>query len=306
MDETFLLTFSALTEGAVPGLLVEGQVQFPGALAPAGQVRPGITAYDVVDPDATLSVGETVIEDPRYRLLVANNAAEQSNGLSVSYDGFGIEVYSAANPVTPAFAATLITSDLDQITGPELPGALAREEFQGTLVNRVFVPEISREFLRAPLESFTVEATDGPVEPDIGQGLSVEEAEVVAYLYATALNRNGPFERGGLNFWIDAREAGLSEREMAAQFLDNPEFLARFGDIGTLTTVEIVDTFYLNALDRPRGPDEGQFWIDRLNEPGVSAADVLLAFATAPENIAGLGFVETLTEVSVGEWDFVG
>ncbi|MGF1500945.1 MAG: DUF4214 domain-containing protein [Paracoccaceae bacterium] len=154
--------------------------------------------------------------------------------------------------------------------------------------------------LNGEFQSFSV-----TLAPEIGDGLSVEEAQVVAYLYATALNRNGPFELGGLNFWIDAREDGLSQRNMAEQFLDNPEFRSRFGDVNTLTDEEIVDTFYLNALDRPRGPGEGQFWVDRLAAPDVETGDVLLAFATAPENIQSLTFVEDLAETAPGFWEFV-
>ncbi|MGF1502004.1 MAG: DUF4214 domain-containing protein [Paracoccaceae bacterium] len=140
---------------------------------------------------------------------------------------------------------------------------------------------------------------------DLGEGLSVADAREVAYLYATALDRNGPFELGGLNFWIDAREGGLTRRETAEEFLDNPEFEERFGDVDTLTDEQIIDTFYQNALGRDGDPAGFEFWLGRLQDPTTTVGDVLLAFATAPENTAELTFVETVNEVFPGEWDFV-
>ncbi|MGF1502003.1 MAG: DUF4214 domain-containing protein [Paracoccaceae bacterium] len=144
------------------------------------------------------------------------------------------------------------------------------------------------------------------IVPEGVEILNADQVKTVGYLYATALDRNGPFELDGLNFWIDSREQGLTEREMATLFLDNPEFQFRFGDIDTLSNEEIIDTFYLNALGRIGDPNGRNFWLSRLEDPTVAAGDVLLAFSTSPENVADLTFVETLAETAPGFWDFVG
>ncbi len=147
--------------------------------------------------------------------------------------------------------------------------------------------------------------SDAPAPLNSQASISAEDAQLVAYLYATALGRTEPFEKGGLNYWIDQSEAGLSDRRMAELFLDNPEFRGRFGDINTLSDEQIVDIFYQNVLGRPGDPAGREFWLGRLADPTVSVGDLLLAFASTPENTASLTFIETLREVSPGDWDFV-
>lgn len=139
----------------------------------------------------------------------------------------------------------------------------------------------------------------------VAQGLTSDEAQVVALLYEAALDRNGNIDLPGLNFWIDQREAGLSDAETAQFFLDGPEFEAAFGDPGLLSDEQLVEVLYENILDRPGEPDGVAFWTGVVADPGVSRAELLLAFANSPENRAGSSFVTTLTEVAEGEWAFL-
>ncbi|MEL6311357.1 MAG: DUF4214 domain-containing protein, partial [Pseudomonadota bacterium] len=71
-----------------------------------------------------------------------------------------------------------------------------------------------------------------------GAGLSAEEARCIAYLYEAGLDRDGDIDLPGLNFWIDAREGGLDENQVAQAFLDSPEFAAAFGEPDTLSDTE--------------------------------------------------------------------
>lgn len=137
------------------------------------------------------------------------------------------------------------------------------------------------------------------------QPLTPEEAQVVALLYEAGLDRDGNIDLPGLNFWIDQREDGLSETATAQFFLDSPEFTQSFGDPDTLSDQELVATLYENVLDRPGEPAGVTFWTGVVGDPEFSRADLLLAFAVSPENRAGSEFVETLAEISDGEWAFV-
>lgn len=140
--------------------------------------------------------------------------------------------------------------------------------------------------------------------------LSPEEARTVAYLYEAGLNRDGSIDLLGLNFWIDQREAGLSERQVSRAFLESAEFEAAFGDAfdtsspDYLSNRELVEQLYRNVLNREGEIGGVDFWTNLVSQPDFTRADLLLAFAESPENISASPFVETLTEVSPGQWDF--
>lgn len=141
--------------------------------------------------------------------------------------------------------------------------------------------------------------------PEVGNGLSKDDAETVALLFEAALNRDGQIGLGGLNFHIDAREAGLSEEGLAQQFLDSPEFAREFGAPDTLSDQALVEILFLNVLNRPGAEGGIDFWTDRVGDPDFTRAELLIAFAESPENRAGSPFVESLTEVTPGDWDFL-
>ena len=135
--------------------------------------------------------------------------------------------------------------------------------------------------------------------------MSKDDAETVALLFEAALNRDGQIGLGGLNFHIDAREAGLSEEGLAQQFLDSPEFAREFGAPDTLSDQALVEILFLNVLNRPGAEGGIDFWTDRVGDPDFTRAELLIAFAESPENRAGSPFVESLTEVTPGDWDFL-
>ncbi|GMG80931.1 hypothetical protein LNKW23_01430 [Paralimibaculum aggregatum] len=143
-------------------------------------------------------------------------------------------------------------------------------------------------------------------ESAFGLGLSINEAHSVAYLYEAGLNRDGNIDADGLNFWIDARENGLSEAALAQRFLDSPEFAAAFGDPDTLSDRGLVEVLYRNVLNRDGETGGIDFWTGVLAQPGFGRDDLLLAFAKSPENLDGSAFVEDLAEVAPGVWDFLG
>jgi len=162
----------------------------------------------------------------------------------------------------------------------------------------------------------------------LGEGLSVEDARFVAYTYEAGLDRDGDIDLPGLNFWIDFREGDGTELEMSAFFLNSDEFQenaeAFLGD-GTdindgnvrdpsvFSDDDFVTFLYENVLDRPRDEPGFEFWagvLDNIqadpNRAPEARERMLNFFSDSDENRDQSQFVETLVEVTPGEWDFVG
>ncbi|WP_256078347.1 DUF4214 domain-containing protein [Massilia sp. YIM B04103] len=100
-------------------------------------------------------------------------------------------------------------------------------------------------------------------------------------VYQAALNR-AP-DLGGLGFWINAADLGVSMLDVAAGFTHSAEFARLYGN--TVSNEAFLNQLYLNALHRQ--PDQGgfAFWLGVLDS-GISRESVLLGFADSPENHA--------------------
>ncbi|MGF1502590.1 MAG: DUF4214 domain-containing protein [Paracoccaceae bacterium] len=142
------------------------------------------------------------------------------------------------------------------------------------------------------------------VGEDLAAGLPTAEAERVAYLYEAGLDRNGDIDLPGLNFWIGEREAGRSQSALGNEFLRSPEFTSKNGPVDALSDAELVAKLYANVLDRPGDAAGLDFWNARIAEPGVTRADLLVAFADSPENRLASTQIATLHEGADGEWVF--
>lgn len=100
-------------------------------------------------------------------------------------------------------------------------------------------------------------------------------------IYQAALNRTP--DLGGLGFWIDAADRGISILDITAGFTQSGEFARLYGS--ALSNEAFLSQLYLNALHRQADQGGLNFWIDMLDK-GVSREAVLLAFAESPENHA--------------------
>lgn len=135
-------------------------------------------------------------------------------------------------------------------------------------------------------------------------GLSETEARDVARVYDAGLGRIADIT--GLNFWIDRREDGLTEIELAAVFYRSPEFADLVGgDPDGLDDGSYVGQLYVNILGRAGDTDGEDFWEAQLGIEGFGRDDLLLAFSKSAENIADQPEIERLFEIEDGVWDFV-
>ncbi len=144
--------------------------------------------------------------------------------------------------------------------------------------------------------------------------ISAENAQRIAALYEAAFDRDGEFDRAGVNFWIDAFErlvaTGHTEsgalREIAGAFLTAPEFTDRFGAVTTLSDRQFVERLYIGGVERPAEPTGLDFWAAALARAEFTRADLLLAFAESGELASAAPYLQGFTEIRPGRWWFDG
>jgi subtilisin-like proprotein convertase family protein len=110
------------------------------------------------------------------------------------------------------------------------------------------------------------------------------DALTVLRTYATVLDRLP--DTGGLAYWIGQLRTGAADYDsMAGGFMGSPEFQSRYG---ALSNQDFVELLYLNALGRPGKAGGIGFFTERLDSGASTRADVVAAFAFAPEMDARL------------------
>jgi hypothetical protein len=102
-------------------------------------------------------------------------------------------------------------------------------------------------------------------------------------LYQAAFDRTP--DTGGLSFWINSLDKGVSLTEVAAAFLTQKEFKEAYGS--SQSNVELVTRFYQNILGRDPEAAGRDFWVSYLDRT-ADVAGVLAGISESPENKAGL------------------
>jgi hypothetical protein len=103
-------------------------------------------------------------------------------------------------------------------------------------------------------------------------------------IYQAAFNR-AP-DQAGLGFWIKFMDAGMSLNDVAAGFMAAPEFKTMYG--ATPSHEDFVNKLYMNVLHRPGEASGVAFWLAALDNPAITPAAVLAAFAESNENQVAL------------------
>lgn len=111
-------------------------------------------------------------------------------------------------------------------------------------------------------------------------------------LYGAAFDRDP--DAGGLNFWIQQRQRGVTLTSMANKLAASAEFATLYGNLDNKAFVEQV---YRNVLDREPDASGTAYWIDQLNR-GATRGKVLVGFSESAENKQA-----TATDVTIS-WAF--
>jgi hypothetical protein len=94
-------------------------------------------------------------------------------------------------------------------------------------------------------------------------------------------------DTGGLGYWIAQMDKGMDVVEVAARFIDSPEFRSLYGT--NPSNAEFLTTVYRNVLDRT--PDDAglAWWVNEMKtNPAKSWQKVLADFSESTENQANV------------------
>ena len=130
------------------------------------------------------------------------------------------------------------------------------------------------------------------------QESSISEVQTIARLYSASLDRPPRFD--GLNFFVNSVESGRSVIDIAEDFVESAEFVAKYG---TLDDSQYVEQLFRNVLGRDGAAGGIDFWVKNLAD-GNSRAFVLAQFADSNENIANTGFLYDSMQFADGQWEY--
>lgn len=102
-------------------------------------------------------------------------------------------------------------------------------------------------------------------------------------LYQAAFNRKP--DLGGLGFWLNHMDNGVSLREVAANFVTSEEFVIKYGGSNP-TNLVYVTKLYNNVLQRAPEQDGLNYWLGIMDSNAASRSEVLAFFSESPENKA--------------------
>ncbi|HEU4853195.1 MAG TPA: DUF4214 domain-containing protein [Telluria sp.] len=104
-----------------------------------------------------------------------------------------------------------------------------------------------------------------------------------AYRIYNAVLDRAP-DTAGLGFWMSGMDKGMSLRDVAGHFIQSAEFVDNFG--ANLSNLQLVQTLYLNILDRPAEQAGVDYWVAALNSGTIGQADALAMISESAENRA--------------------
>ncbi len=107
-----------------------------------------------------------------------------------------------------------------------------------------------------------------------------DDVPAVSRLYDTVFGRQP--DAPGLRNWCDRLDAGgITLKGMADQFMQSPEFSARYA---ALDDGAFVENLYLNTLHRSSDAAGKAAWVDALRTHALDRADVVIGFSESLEH----------------------
>jgi len=123
----------------------------------------------------------------------------------------------------------------------------------------------------------------------------------VVRLFEAAVDRQP--EGAGLNYWVQKVQAGASLTDIAVNMVECQEFNNLYGDVKLLSPTVYISELYANVLHREGSHSDINYWVSYM-AAGATPDQVLINFATCPENINNTLYVQNLHQASTGTWMF--
>ncbi len=101
-------------------------------------------------------------------------------------------------------------------------------------------------------------------------------------IYKAAFDRSPDEE--GLGYWIQELDKGFALHQVTNSFVISQEFKNLYG--ADLDNAGFITALYHNVLDRDPDQEGLNYWINDMENSGMSRADVLASFSESAENIA--------------------
>jgi hypothetical protein len=282
-----------------------------------------VTAVPVV-PQCVLAATPPVISLGSGTIVVATCVPAATsyiwfnNGIETSFRGltdspsrttmYTVVGVNAAGRSTPATAAVYVcdTQPAENYTGLTLSGTSANEQFRSGIASDTIDggPGFDSVIYQCNRDAFTVtKTTNGWTVSSKAEGIdTLSNVERIKFgnetlaldisgvagqayrIYQAAFNRVP--DNGGLKYWISQMDAGMSQLEVAARFVDSDEFRALYGI--NPTNAEFLTRLYSNVLHR--APDTGGYawWLVELDAGRYNKVTALAGFSESPENQAGV------------------
>jgi Leucine-rich repeat (LRR) protein len=215
---------------------------------------------------------------------------------------------NAAGTGNQASAAVYVCNTLpaQNYAGLTLSGTRANEQFRSGIANDTIDggPGFDTVFYQCNRDAFTVTKTvNGWTVSSKAEGLdTLTDVERIQFgnetlaldisgvagqayrIYQAAFNRVP--DNGGLKYWISQMDAGMSQLEVAARFVDSDEFRSLYGT--NPTNAEFLTRLYSNVLHRTPDPGGYAWWLGELDAGRYNKVTALAGFSESPENQAGV------------------
>jgi hypothetical protein len=120
-----------------------------------------------------------------------------------------------------------------------------------------------------------IDFADGDLVFDVVSSL----APAAYRLYGGAFDRTP--DEGGFRFWTSRLDEKSSLHNVATEFINSPEFIARYG--ASLSNAAFVDALYQNVLHRAGDTGGIAYWNQQLDTKARDRPDVLVQFTQLPE-----------------------
>ncbi len=112
--------------------------------------------------------------------------------------------------------------------------------------------------------------------------IQIAGSDDIYRLYQAAFDRTP--DEGGFLYWLGVHAKGLPINSIAYSFRSSPEFASKYG--ANISNNDFVYTLYQNILNREPDFNGLKYWQEQLNLSHITKDNLLMYFASSPENVA--------------------